>query len=127
MNAIYKFVDTAIVGLISNNDKTNELIIDFGKKGGEHAPIYINGTEVKRVKSIKFLRAMITDDLSWTSHVNATVKKAQHRLFFLRTVRKLQKVLCTANITQANLPSMDSIYTVHCGRKAANIKDPLHP
>eukprot|EP00061_Rhincodon_typus_P008820 g31767.t1 len=27
-----------------NISKTRELIIDFRKKGGEHAPIYINGT-----------------------------------------------------------------------------------
>eukprot|EP00061_Rhincodon_typus_P003694 g20741.t1 len=40
---------------ISEDSKTKELIINFGKKGGEHAPIYINGTEVERVKSIMFL------------------------------------------------------------------------
>eukprot|EP00061_Rhincodon_typus_P005736 g25610.t1 len=100
--------------------------------GGEHAPIYFNGTEVERVKSIKFL------DLSWTSHVNATVKKAQqHRWlrkfgmsitslinFYRCTIlsilsgcktawygncsaqncKKLQKVVCTAQtIMEANL------------------------
>eukprot|EP00061_Rhincodon_typus_P014796 g42087.t1 len=78
-NTIYKFADnTTVVGQVSNNNesnyrweieglvtwcnennlslnigKTKELIIDFIKKGGEHAPIYINGTEVK---NIKFLR-----------------------------------------------------------------------
>eukprot|EP00061_Rhincodon_typus_P001863 g15990.t1 len=66
-----------------NISKTKELIIDFRKIGGEHAFIYINGTEVERVNSIKFLRVTITDNLSWTSHVNATVKKAQQHLFFL--------------------------------------------
>eukprot|EP00061_Rhincodon_typus_P006522 g27238.t1 len=105
--------------------------------------------------------------MSWTSHINATDKKAQHCLFFLRQVRKfgmfirsltnfyrcatgnilpgcitawygngsaqdrkkLQKVLCRAQtITEANLPSMDSIHTARCHRKAANIiKDPLPP
>eukprot|EP00061_Rhincodon_typus_P013771 g40356.t1 len=113
MNAIHKFTDdTTTVGRISNNDeskyrreieslvtwcnennlslnvgKTKELIIDFRKKGGEQAPTYINRTEVERVKSNKFLSVMMTDDLSWTSHVNATVKMAQH-LFFLRWLRK---------------------------------------
>eukprot|EP00061_Rhincodon_typus_P012764 g38688.t1 len=53
------------------------------KKGGEH----INGTEVEKVKSIQFLGVTITNDLSWTSHVNMTVKKAQQR-FFLRWLRK---------------------------------------
>eukprot|EP00061_Rhincodon_typus_P006965 g28141.t1 len=36
--------------------KTKELIIDFRKKGREHALIYINGTQVERVESAKFLR-----------------------------------------------------------------------
>eukprot|EP00061_Rhincodon_typus_P013984 g40716.t1 len=42
--------------------------------------------------------------------------------------KKLQKVVCTAQtITEANLPSMDSIYTSHCCGRAANIiKDPSH-
>eukprot|EP00061_Rhincodon_typus_P013952 g40658.t1 len=35
--------------------------------------------------------------------------------------KKLQKVMCTAQIvTEANLPSMDSIYTARCHGKAAN-------
>eukprot|EP00061_Rhincodon_typus_P002653 g18128.t1 len=101
MNATYKFAgDTTIVGQIPNNIESNyrreieglemwcnennlslnvsntkELIINFRNKGGEHTPIYINGTEVERVKSIKFRGVTITDCSSWTSHVNATVKK----------------------------------------------------
>eukprot|EP00061_Rhincodon_typus_P014957 g42358.t1 len=128
--------------------------------------IYINGTEVEKVKSIKFLGVTITDDLSWTSHIDVMVKKSQQHLFFLRRLRKfgmsvrsltifyrcttetilsgsimawygngsakdrkkLQKVVCTAQtITEVNLPSVDSIYTARCRRKAANIKDPSHP
>eukprot|EP00061_Rhincodon_typus_P014588 g41698.t1 len=42
--------------------------------------------------------------------------------------KKLQKVVCAAQtITEANLPSMDSIYTARCRRKVANIKDLSHP
>eukprot|EP00061_Rhincodon_typus_P001739 g15636.t1 len=114
MNANYKFAcNTAIVGCISDNaesqyrreieslvmwcnennlavnvSKTKAVIIKFRKKGGEHFSIRINGTEVERVKSIKFLGVMIVNDLSWTSHVDATVKKAQQRLFFHRQLRK---------------------------------------
>eukprot|EP00061_Rhincodon_typus_P010107 g34138.t1 len=127
MNAIYKFTDDiAVVGRISNNDesnyrrevgglvmwcnennlslnvgKTKELIMDFRKKGGEHTPIYINRTEVERMKGVKFLG----------------------------DCKKLQKVVCTAQtITEASIPSMDSIYMAHCCRKAANIiHDPSHP
>eukprot|EP00061_Rhincodon_typus_P017346 g46000.t1 len=105
--------DGTIVGQISNNDKTKyrrkveglatwcnenylsldisktkELIIDFRKKGGEDAFIYINRTKVEGVKSIKFPGVMITNDLSCTSHADATVKKAQQLLFFFRRLRK---------------------------------------
>eukprot|EP00061_Rhincodon_typus_P004233 g22072.t1 len=157
MNAIYRFTDNAtVVGQISNNNeskygreieglvmwcnennlslnvgKTKELIIDFRKEGGEHALIYINGTEVETVKRIKFLGVTITED------INVTVKKAQQRLFFLRQLRKycvqdhkkLQKVVYIAQtIMEANFPSMDSIYTARCCGKAAKIiKDQLHP
>eukprot|EP00061_Rhincodon_typus_P005528 g25150.t1 len=114
MNAIYKFADdTTVVGWISNNDeseyrkeiedsvtwcnennlslnvsKTKELIIDFRKKGGEHASIYINGAEFERVESVKLLRMMMTDNQSLTSHIDVTVKKAQQHLVFLKQLRK---------------------------------------
>eukprot|EP00061_Rhincodon_typus_P013202 g39427.t1 len=109
MKAIYKFADNiTIVGQISNNDeskyrreieglvtwcnenilslnvsKTKELIIDFRKKGGEHATVYINGVEVERVESVTCLGVKPVLDF-----VDATVKKAQQRLFFLRQLRK---------------------------------------
>eukprot|EP00061_Rhincodon_typus_P010187 g34280.t1 len=121
MNTIYKFADdTTIVERISNNDKskyrreiedlvmwcndnnlflniskTKELIIPFGKNGGEHAPSDINGTEVERAETVKFLRVTITDNLSWTSHIDVMVKKAQQCLFFLRRLRKFSIFIST--------------------------------
>eukprot|EP00061_Rhincodon_typus_P017987 g46952.t1 len=87
------------------------------KKGGEHAPIYSNGAEVESVENIKFLGLTITDNLSWASHIDVPCKKAPQHLFFLRWLRKFGKSL----ITEANLASMDSIYTSHCRRKVAII------
>eukprot|EP00061_Rhincodon_typus_P000792 g12762.t1 len=71
-----------------NVSKTKELIIGFRKEGGEHALIFINGTEVERVEAVKFVGMTIPDNLSWISQVDAMVKKAQQRLFFLRQFRK---------------------------------------
>eukprot|EP00061_Rhincodon_typus_P001029 g13515.t1 len=114
MHAIHKFTeDTTVVTQISDNDKSNysreieglvmwcnennlslnvgktkELIIDFRKKGGGLTPIYINGTEAERVDSVKFLGMTITDNLSWITHIDVTIKKTQRRLFFLRQLRK---------------------------------------
>eukprot|EP00061_Rhincodon_typus_P007426 g29107.t1 len=79
MNAIYKFADDTTM----QNEK---LIIDFRKKGGGHVLIYINRSEVERAESIKFLGMMITDNLSWTPHIDMMVKK--HNNFFLKWLRK---------------------------------------
>ena len=75
-NSIFKFADdTTVVGRISNNDeteyrneienlvnwcgdnnfslnvnKTKEIVIDFRKCKGEHAPVDINGDEVEMVE-----------------------------------------------------------------------------
>eukprot|EP00061_Rhincodon_typus_P015933 g43883.t1 len=46
----------------SNRSKTKELIIEFRKQGGGHAPVYINGVDVDRAESVKFLQIMITDN-----------------------------------------------------------------
>eukprot|EP00061_Rhincodon_typus_P007707 g29678.t1 len=82
--------------------KTKELIIESRKKGGEYGPIYINETEVERLKSIKFIRVTMTNDVSWTSHVNATVKQAQRCLFFLRWLRKFAMFIRSLNNFETN-------------------------
>eukprot|EP00061_Rhincodon_typus_P006994 g28216.t1 len=131
---------------ISEDSKTEELIINFKKKGGERTHIEINGAEVESVESVKsskFLGVTITDTCS-SGHLAMSIRSLTN--FYRCTIesilsgcitawygncsdKKLQKVVCTAQtITEANLPSMDSIYMARCRRKAANIiKDPSHP
>ncbi len=68
---------------------------DQGAGGGfqesrEHTPITIDKTPVERVNSFKFLGVHITNhqDLTWSTHTDAVLKKAHQRLFFLRRLRK---------------------------------------
>ena len=87
-NSIFKFAEhTTVVGWISNNaeteyrneienlvnwcgnnnlscnvNKTKEIVIDFRKCKREHAPVYINGDEVERVESFRFLGVQITNN-----------------------------------------------------------------
>eukprot|EP00061_Rhincodon_typus_P014357 g41321.t1 len=69
--------------------------------------IHINGTEVERVETVKFLRVMITDNLSWTSHVDATVKKAQQHVFFIRWLRKFSMAIRTLiNLYRCTIESL---------------------
>ncbi len=113
-NVIVKFADdTTVIGLITDNDetayreevstltkwcqenhlslnidKTKELVVDFRRQSRVHTPITINKTPVERVNSFKFLGVHITEDLTWSAHTDAVLKKAHQRLFFLRRLRK---------------------------------------
>ncbi len=113
-NVIVKFADdTTVIGLITdsdetayraevstltkwcqenhlslNIDKTKELVVDFRRQSRENTPISIDKTPVERVNSFKFLGIHITEDLTWSAHTDAVLKKSHQRLFFLRRLRK---------------------------------------
>ncbi len=170
-NVIIKLADdTTVIGLITDNDetayreevstltkwcqknhlslnidKTKELVVDYRRQSREHTPI--DKTPVERVTSFKVLGVHITEDLTWSAHTDAVLKKAHQRLFFLRRLRKsgtspsivgnstagnrraLQRVVRTArHIVGGELPSLQDIYTRRCTRKARRIiKDSSHP
>ncbi len=115
--SIIKFADdTVVLGLISNNDetayldeverltswcqdnclslnvsKTKELIVDFRKRHLlPYTPLMISGTSVERVSSFKYLGVNISEDLTWTTHIQTQVKKARQRLYHLRQLRKFR-------------------------------------
>ena len=44
--------------------KRREIVIDFRKRKGEHAAVYINGDEIEGVESFKFLGVQVTNNLS---------------------------------------------------------------
>ncbi len=114
---IIKFADdTVVLGLISNNDetayldeveeltswcqdnclslnvsKTKELIVDFRKKQQRpYTPLKISETPVERVSSFKYLGVNISEDLTWTTHIQTQVNKARQRLYHLRQLRKFR-------------------------------------
>ncbi len=115
--SMIKFADDPVVlGLMSNNDetayldeverlsswcqdnclslnvsKTKELIMDFRKRQQQpHTPLMISGTPVERVSSFKYLGVNISEDLTWTAHIQTHVKKARQRLYNLQQLRKFR-------------------------------------
>ncbi len=108
--SIIKFAeDTVVLGLINNEDeaaylheveritswcqdnclslnmsKTKELIVDFRKRQQRpYTHLMISGTPVERVSSFKYLGVNISEDLTWTTHIQTQVKKARQRLYHL--------------------------------------------
>uniref|UniRef100_A0A3Q3E360 Reverse transcriptase domain-containing protein n=1 Tax=Labrus bergylta TaxID=56723 RepID=A0A3Q3E360_9LABR len=135
-NTIVKFADdTTVVGLISGNNesayrdevqrqavwcadnhlslntmKTKETIVDFRKsKGGTHTPLHIDGAEVERVTSFKFLGVHISEDLTWSLNTSSAIKKALQRLFFLRRLKKAH--LSPQILTNFYCSTIESILT----------------
>ena len=64
------------------------LTIDFRRRREEPAPLYIKGDMVERVTEFQFLVTSMSQDLTWTVNITSLVKKAQQRLYFLRTLQR---------------------------------------
>ncbi len=74
-----------------NVSKTKELIVDFRKRQQRpYTPLMISGTPVERVSSFKYLGVNISEDLTWTTHIQTQVKKARQRLYHLQRLRKFR-------------------------------------
>ncbi|KAI5095921.1 hypothetical protein C0J45_14351 [Silurus meridionalis] len=104
--------DSAIVGLITNDDdreyrgliknfvdwcqrsclqinagKTKELVVDFRRHKLILSPVNIQGRDIVRVDSYKYLGVHLNYKLDWTNNTEAIYKKGQSRLFLLRRLR----------------------------------------
>ncbi len=114
--SIIKFTDdTVVLGFISNNEtaylneverltswcqdnclslnvsKAKELILDFRKRQQRpYTPLMISGTPVERVSSFKYLCVNLSENLTWTTHIQTQVNKARQRLYHLWQLRKFR-------------------------------------
>ena len=72
-----------------NPKKCKEMIITFLKYNHTcFSPIYISGVPVELVSSFKLLGVHLSNDLTWNSHADYIMKKANSRLYSLRKLRK---------------------------------------
>ncbi|KAI4892705.1 hypothetical protein NFI96_013467 [Prochilodus magdalenae] len=93
-----------------NISKTKEMIVDYRKlQRSGHSPLYINGAEVVRVSSVRFLGVHLTDDLSWSLHTSKAVRSVHQPLLFLRRLRKFG--LLPDILTNLNRCTIESILT----------------
>ncbi|KAI4872906.1 hypothetical protein NFI96_001928 [Prochilodus magdalenae] len=96
--------------LVLNTQKTKEVIVDFRKSRNQaHTPIHISGAEVECVSNFKFLGVHISEDLTWSLNSSTMVKKAQQRLYFLRSLKKAH--LCPRILVDFYRCTIESILT----------------
>ena len=76
-------------GMRLNPKKCRELVINFL----QYLPaspdlLHIDGSPVRRVDTCKILGVHLSSDLTWNVHIEYIVKKANKRLYALRTLKK---------------------------------------
>jgi hypothetical protein len=67
--------------------KTEEVIISRKRSSPVHTVAYLNGAPIKRAPHHKHLGLILSQDLSWTEHINELVDKANRRLGIMRTLK----------------------------------------
>ena len=70
-----------------NVNKTKEIVIDFKTHKSPIDPLIINGSEVERVDTFKFLGVNISNNLKWENHIVNNLKGAQQKMYFLRLLK----------------------------------------
>ncbi len=65
--------------------------MDFRKSQQRpYTPLMISWAPVERVSSFKYLGVNISENLTWTTHIQTQVKKARQRLYHLRQLGKFR-------------------------------------
>ena len=111
---LVKFADdTALLGLIKNDDdtayldqinhftnycdqnflelnvnKTKEMVIDFRKSHVVSNEVIIKGGVVERVDNYKYLGVLLDSRLSWHDHIDMLMKKLNSRMYCLRAMNR---------------------------------------
>jgi hypothetical protein len=90
-----------------NAGKTAELRISFRKRQTNWKPINIDSKEIEPVTKAKLLGFIINDKLDWSDHIASILKKANQRLFFIKSMIKAK--FCSQDIISFYQASIRSI------------------
>ena len=75
-------------GMKLNPAKSKEIVIFFGKRCLNIDPIRINGQPIERVENAKLLGVHINNQLTWHTHIDNILRKANTRLYYLRELKR---------------------------------------
>ncbi len=82
-----------VPGQLSLSEREQNQRADRGlqeETAAPYTPLMISGTPVERVSSFKYLGVNISEDLTWTAHIQIQDTKARKRLYHLRQLRKFR-------------------------------------
>ena len=86
---LHNFSDWAATnGLNLNGKKCQALEVNFSKTIPQHAGLKIGSEKLDYVDKAKILGVWVQNDLKWQSQVDIMIKKANTRLFMLRSLKK---------------------------------------
>ena len=71
-----------------NTTKTKEMLITFSRPPPKVPSITVEGVPLERVDCVTLLGVKLSADLTWHSHVQYIISKAQSRLFSLNLLRR---------------------------------------
>ncbi|KAI3368475.1 hypothetical protein L3Q82_025486, partial [Scortum barcoo] len=78
---IMDFVDWCELNHLQvNASKTKEMVIDFSRKPSDIAPVNIQGLDIERVRTYKYLGVHLNNKLDWTDNTDSLYKRGQSRL-----------------------------------------------
>ena len=75
-------------------------------------PVHIDKSVVELVTSAKILGVHFSNNLKWNSHIDATVKKAANRLYFLIQLKRTK--VPSQKLVQFYVACIQSILTYAC-------------
>ncbi|XP_068749040.1 uncharacterized protein [Montipora capricornis] len=100
-------------GMKLNLEKCKEMIINFMQCSPfPPVPLTVGSSVIERVLTYKLLGVYISEDLSWNVHIEHIVKKANKRLYALRTLKK--SGLTTMQLVQVYCSIVRSVLEYAC-------------
>ena len=74
--------------------KTEYIIISRKRNRQNHPDLFLNGDVISEVDQHTHLEVTISNRLSWSSHINAAIAKADRRLSFIRRCQNILRRSC---------------------------------
>ena len=102
--------------IILNAIKTEYIIISRKRNRQNHPDLFLNGNVISEVDQHTHLGVSISNTLSWSSHINAAIAKADRRLSVIRRCQNILHRSCKDMLYKTTICpywTMETLYMTH--------------